>query len=130
MKKNLHLILAVFLAAACSGLPQVKDVPTRTVTPVNTTMKQAIFQGGAKKGWAMYEVTPGEVEGQLMLRGHEVRVRIPYTANTYAIHYAGSLNMSYNAKKNTIHRKYNQWVQNLDLEIRRAVNGNMINNAL
>ena len=122
MKRNLNLVMGVLLLCACGGLPKVQDVPTRHLTLANTTMKQAIFQAGAKKGWAMYEVQPGEVEGSLSIRGHEVRVRIPYTSNSYAIHYKDSSNMSYNAKKNTIHRKYNQWVQNLDLAIRRAAN--------
>lgn len=122
MKKNLYLLgLALFLVA-CASSANIREIQTRHITPVNTTMKQAIFQAGAKKGWAMNEAKPGEIEGLLAVRTHEVRVRIPYTANSYAIYYEDSSNMSYNAKKQTIHRKYNQWVLNLDLAIRRAAN--------
>ena len=99
MKKNFYVLGVALLLVACAGLPQVQDIQTRHITPVNTTMKQAIFEGGTKKGWAMYEVKPGEVEGLFAARGHEVRVRIPYTANSYAIHYQDSSNMNYNAKK-------------------------------
>ncbi|MBO5012207.1 MAG: hypothetical protein J6C49_07190 [Elusimicrobiaceae bacterium] len=67
----------------------------------------------------MSETAPGVITGRLTLRGHEVEVKIPYTANSYAIEYAGSSNMKYNAKKNRIHPKYNQWVRNLDLNISR-----------
>ena len=128
MKKTFYLAASILLIA-CAGLPKVQDIQTRHITPVNTTVKQAIFEAGAKKGWAMYEVKPGEVEGLFATRGHEVRVRIPYTANSYAIHYLDSANMNYNAKKNTIHRKYNQWVLNLDLAIRRAANAPTETNA-
>ena len=122
MKKNLYVLGFALFLVACAGSANVREIQTRHVTPVNTTVKQAIFQAGAKKGWVMNEVKPGEVEGLLAVRSHEVRVRIPYTANSYAIYYEGSSNMNYNAKKKTIHRKYNQWVLNLDLAIRRAMN--------
>ena len=122
MKKNLYLLGVSILLVACSGRANVREIQTRHVTPVNTTVKQAIFQAGAKKGWIINEVKPGEIEGLLAVRSHEVRVRIPYTDNSYAIYYEGSSNMSYNAKKKIIHRKYNQWVLNLDLAIRRALN--------
>ncbi len=122
MKKQLIFIAiaAAGALAACSSLAKVSDVPTRNLTVNNTTMRQAIFAAGQKKGWSMYETKQGVVDATLSRRGHEVQVTIPYTDHSYAIHYKNSTNMYYNAKKNKIHRKYNQWVRNLDLEITRA----------
>ena len=116
------LVLAAFLAvlAGCRSLPQVYNVPQHTVILAEgKTMREAILQGGEGRRWIMSETAPGVSTGRLTLRGHEVEVKIPYTANSYAIEYAGSSNMKYNAKKNRIHPKYNQWVRNLDLNISR-----------
>ena len=116
------LVLAAFLAvlAGCRSLPQVYNVPRHTVILAEgKTMRQAILQGGEGRRWVMSETTPGVITGRLTVRGHVVEVKIPYTVDSYAIEYAGSSNMKYNAKKNRIHPKYNQWVRNLDLNISR-----------
>lgn len=124
-----NYLLVIFLAAsllgACRSLPAVQTLENRTVTPVRGTLQEAILAGGAKKGWSMYAVHPGLIRGELALRGHEVKVNIPYTEHTYSIRYADSVNMKYNAKKNKIHGKYNQWVRNLDLAIHQAAAGDM-----
>ena len=121
MKKYITFILALTVAlAACGGLPNVHNVPTRKITLHNTSMRDAILQAGANKGWRMHEIKDGLIEASLSRRGHDVWVHIPYTQDSYAITYKDSNNMYYNAKKGTIHRKYNQWVLNLDLAITRA----------
>ena len=122
MKPFLKVVACVCLLAACGGLPKVYNVPTRHMTVTGTTMRQVILSAGSKKGWTMYEISDGLIEATLSRRGHDVTVRIPYTEDSYAIEYKYSANMYYNAKKNTIHRKYNQWVRNLDLAITQAAN--------
>lgn len=117
--------VAVSLLGACRSLPPVQTIENRTVTPVGITLQEAILAGGAKKGWGMYEMRPGLIRGELVVRGHEVKVDIPYASNTYSIYYADSVGMKYKAKKRRIHRKYNQWVRNLDLAIRQAAAGDV-----
>lgn len=120
MKKLFVLTALLAVLAGCRSLPQVYNVPQHTVILAEgKTMREAILQGGEGRRWMMSETAPGVITGRLTLRGHEVEVKIPYTANSYAIEYAGSSNMKYNAKKNRIHPKYNQWVRNLDLNISR-----------
>lgn len=120
MKKLFVLTALLAVLAGCRSLPQVYNVPQHTVILAEgKTMREAILQGGEGRRWMMSETAPGVITGRLTLRGHMVEVRIPYTANSYAIEYAGSSNMKYNAKKNRIHPKYNQWVRNLDLNISR-----------
>lgn len=122
MKKTLLMVLlAGLMAAGCRSLAPVYNVENKTVVlSAGTTMQQAILKGGSAKRWTMSAVRPGLMKGVLVARGHSVEVYIPYTQNTYSIEYAGSDNMHYNAKKNKIHPKYNQWVRNLDLAIYRA----------
>lgn len=120
MKKVFVLAAFVAVLAGCRSLPQVYNVPQHTVVLAKgKTMREAILQGGAERRWVMSQTAPDVITGRLTLRGHTVEVRIPYTENSYAIEYADSSNMKYNAKKNRIHPKYNQWVRNLDLNISR-----------
>jgi hypothetical protein len=121
MKKIIVMLAVVMLGVACRGSVPVYTVLEKTVTvSPATTMEQAILAGGSRKGWTMRRVTDGLMTGTLFVRTHQVVVNIPYTANTYSVQYADSKNMSYYAKKNKIHPKYNQWVRNLDLAITRA----------
>ena len=122
MKKTLFLLVcAGLLGAGCRSLAPVYNVQNKTVVlAANTTMQQAILQGGSAKRWTMSAVRPGLMKGVFVTRGHSVEVYIPYTQNTYSIEYADSDNMRYNSAKKKIHPKYNQWVRNLDLAIYRA----------
>lgn len=120
MKKILLFAAVAVLFNGCRSLPQVYEVPRHTVALAEgKTMREAILQGGEGRRWIMAEETPGVITGCLTVRGHQVEVKIPYSEDSYAIEYAGSSNMKYNAKKHKIHPKYNQWVRNLDLNISR-----------
>ena len=44
---------------------------------------------------------------------------IPYTKQNYGIHYKSSTNLKYDGNK--IHKKYNTFVNNLDVAIRREL---------
>lgn len=119
-KISLLAVLCAFVLAGCRSLPQVYNVPEHAVAlAAGKTMRQAILQGGAGRHWIMSEELPGVITGRLDVRGHMVEVKIPYSEDSYAIHYADSSNMNYNAAKNRIHPKYNQWVRNLDVNIAR-----------
>ena len=121
MKKVLVLAALLAVLAGCRSLPLVYNVPQHTVILAEgKTMREAILQGGEGRRWMMSETAPGVITGRLTRRGHMVEVRSPYTANSYAIEYAGSSNMKYNAKKNRIHPKYSQWVRKLDLKMSRV----------
>jgi len=120
MKKIFFLLLTVSLLTACRGLLPVYNVANKTVVVSGTTMREAIIKGSTRKGWSVREVEDGLMEATLMIRRHMVKVAIPYTENSYSIQYDDSENMYFSPKKNRIHRKYNQWVRNLDLAITRA----------
>lgn len=121
MKKTVILLVSTLLAGACSSLAPVYEVKNKAVAvDSSTTLEQAIVTGGSRKGWAMSRVQDGLIKGTLFIRDHEVVVNIPYTEDSYSIRYADSVNMNYSANKKAIHKKYNQWVRNLDLAITRA----------
>ena len=116
--------LVVVVAVGCRGggqIYQVKDAPVQTATgkqPSLEDVQKAIITAGAGLGWQMAMAKPGEIIGTLNLRKHQAVVSIPYTTKNYSILYKDSNNLQYDAEKQTIHKNYSSWIQNLDGAIR------------
>lgn len=81
-------------------------------------MRKAIKEAGAQLGWIIEDTSPGVAIGTLNIRKHMARVQINYTATTYSIVYKDSMNLDYDPAKGTIHNQYNNWVRNLEQEIK------------
>jgi Neuraminidase (sialidase) len=135
MVRVLLLGLAVALAVAgCRGHPihnvdgaSFNIVPAsygeadRQARPADLDVQtRAILLAGSNLGWSMEILEPGRIRGTLALRSHEAVVDVTYDADEFSIKYVDSTNLDYSAR-GTIHRKYNQWVRNLELEIRSEV---------
>ena len=116
--------LTVALMTGCRGGGQiynVKDAPITTATGKEVTLEQvtkAIVEAGAGLKWTMAVVKPGQIVGTLNVRSHTAVVDIAYDTKTYNITYKDSVNLKYNADKQTIHENYRGWVQNLDNAIK------------
>lgn len=79
---------------------------------------KAIQQGGTTRGWIVKKVDSGHLEATIFIRSHMAKVDIMYDAAAYAIRYNSSENLGY--KDGKIHRNYNKWVKNLNMDIQRA----------
>ncbi len=116
--------LAVVMMTGCRGGGQiynVKDAPITTATGKEVTLEQvtkAIVEAGAGLKWTMAVVKPGQIVGTLNVRSHTAVVDIAYDTKTYNITYKDSVNLKYDADKQTIHENYRGWVQNLDNAIK------------
>ncbi|MCP3897975.1 hypothetical protein, partial [Moraxella sp.] len=91
--------------------------PQTTITTQNSTdqVKSAIFEAGLKRGWIMTPAGAGVINGRMASRGYSVNIRINYSASAYTINYVSSTNLR--ARRGSIHRNYNRWVNNLDNDI-------------
>ena len=114
------LSVAMAALAGGRGLPiePMEDMPLETKTPAMAA--RAIREGALKRGWIPETVDEGLIRCRLNNRGHVVVVDVPYTAHAFSIRYSSSVNLDYDPVTETIHRKYNQWVANLALDIQRA----------
>lgn len=116
--------LAVVMMTGCRGGGQiynVKDAPITTATGKEVTLEQvtkAIVEAGAGLKWTMAVVKPGQIVGTLNVRSHTAVIDIAYDTKTYNITYKDSVNLKYDADKQTIHENYRGWVQNLDNAIK------------
>ncbi len=131
-KRNLivlSLVLLFSLLALTGCMRQAKlqnptNLPVYGATGKQLTeaqVKQAILAGAREKGWVAREMGPGLITATLAVRSHLAEVEIPYSANGYSILYVRSSNLDYDARNQTIHNQYNNWVDYL----RRAIEARM-----
>lgn len=118
-------ILGLFILTGCrtATLYNVNDnqVDVKKGTSEDQVFK-AIKTAGSQLGWMITKVKPGLAQGQINLRGNMATVEIPYNTKSYSINYKNSSGLNYDASKQTIHKNYNGWVQNLDNAIRIQLN--------
>ncbi|MDJ0812436.1 MAG: SHOCT domain-containing protein [Woeseiaceae bacterium] len=79
-----------------------------------------IMQGCTRRQWTPEYEGDSVITCSILVRGrHFVKVEIPFNELDYSILYRDSDQMDYNEAKQTIHRKYNGWVNNLQAMIAR-----------
>ena len=121
MKKIVRvLLLSGIFMAGCRSFPPVHNIEHQFVGVHNQQeVEKVIVSAGMRaRGWQISKVKEGLLLGTFTIRAHQLTVDIPYTADEYSILYKDSENLRYNAKKNTIHPRYNRAVANLA----RAIN--------
>ena len=117
----------VFVLIACAPTP-IRNVENAPVVSSNSNydlfeVTKAIQRAGISLNWQMKEETPGHVVGTLYIRSHMAKVDVIYTLDEYSIIYRNSSNLKHDPVKNTIHRNYNRWIQDLA----NAINTQLIN---
>lgn len=117
------LMLAVFPIQSLQALDPVFDIidaEIRSSTPKSQeAVKKAIVAGGKARKWRMFEMGRGHLEAQVTVRSHVARVDIFFTEYNYSIIYKDSVNLKY--KNGLIHKSYNKWIRNLDLDIQKSL---------
>ena len=120
------LCVAAGLAVArSSGMVELgrQTALTADARPLSVeAMRKAIIAGGAVHGWKPVGDKPGLLTLEADSGQHQAVVDVAYDAQGWQIAYKSSANLNYEHtdKKTSIHPKYNQWVENLNTEIRRA----------
>ena len=116
--------LAVVIVTGCRGAGQiynVKEAPIATSTGKELTLDQvgkAIVDAGIGLRWIMVVTKPGQIVATQNARSHTAIVDIAYDTKTYSMTYKDSVNLNYNAEKQTVHEAYSGWIRNLDNAIK------------
>ena len=118
LKLSIMLLLTAFMMSACKS-SHIYNVHKHKIDhPMsNEKVYAAIKKAGHSLGWKITSIKPGVARGKLYIRKHLAIVNIYYNSRSYSIRYVNSRNLKYNAKKKTIHKSYNSWIQNLDRSI-------------
>ncbi len=81
-------------------------------------VRALIMNGCTRRQWKPEYEGGSVITCSILVRGrHFVKVEIPFSQVDYSIFYLDSDQMDYNPQKQSIHRKYNGWVNNLRLMI-------------
>jgi hypothetical protein len=130
VRTRLVSLLLVPLVVLLMGAAVLVD-PEPIAVPAKLTAKdvsKAIRSGIIGRGWVITKDDKGQIDTVLNVRSHEVRVAIQYDTKQVKISYVSSNNLDYNEKDGVrhIHKKYNQWVQNMASDIRNALSAEAI----
>ena len=111
-------LLFVLTGCGAAAVYNVKSNPVKVISSkTSNDVYKAIKRAGASLGWIVNKVNDGEAKATIHLRTHTANVRINYNKTNYSITYINSVNLKYDASKNTIHTNYNGWIQNLERAI-------------
>jgi hypothetical protein len=120
MKKLISLsaiLMVVLFISGCTSMAvyNISDAPVNVAKKTSDDkIFKAIKSAGVQLGWVVKKTKPGMATAQLNVRRHTALVTINYSNTSYSINYKNSINLKYDASKNTIHKNYNVWIQNLD----------------
>lgn len=121
-RTGLALIMGAVLLAGCSTAAPVMSVNQSVVSHkmVNSGQVQtAIYQSLQRYGWQMVSDDGSRIIARYNKQNRHVAViRIDYSAERFSINYDSSQGLDYNASRDTIHRNYNRWIKNLEVDIR------------
>jgi len=114
------LALSVVLFAGCKTQPvyEVVAAPIPVVAgkaPSLPEIEKAMVRAGARAGWQVMPEGPGRLSGRYQSGNHSATVGIDYDVKAYNIKMRDT---SVRNDGTSVHRAYNQWVQNLDRSIR------------
>lgn len=125
MRLILTAILSLSLLGACTSKP-VHNFDDQLVPLAESgsrmslaSVEHSILDASRKRGWIARVVEPGLIEAQISIRNHGANVQIPFSADSYSIHYKDSENLDFD--DGSIHRNYNKWVNNLSKSIRQEL---------
>lgn len=149
-KKHVSLLVwfsVLILLTGCRTLLPVKNVIESPfgVDEGNLSLKQVgkqIRLAASKRGWEIRTVDEGHYIGTLNIRAHTAVVDIEFDLKSFSITYRNSTNLRAKCRGGTtknvstslspkskcqgvvyIHPNYNQWIRNLEIDIRiRLVN--------
>jgi hypothetical protein len=109
-------VMAMF-AVGCSRTPlNVPSAPvvTQKPNPTPDEIAKAIVRAGVNTNWRITEQGPGQLLGFRSQGPHSASISISYSPQSYAI----TLKESTMGDAERIHKTYNRWVQELEMQIR------------
>jgi hypothetical protein len=117
------LALALSTGTAVAATAPIMNIAKTQITAIapGRDMHSAIKGALEGRGWTIRSEQPGLINAHLLVRVHTADIAISYDANSYSITYVGSENLDYDAKKSRIHRNYNRWIANLDMDIKKRL---------
>jgi hypothetical protein len=127
--KNIYrfsfVIVACLFLSACFGRIQPlytvykHKIPESAHILYESEISDVIHRAGIERQWIMEEAKAGVIIATQKRQTHVAVIEITYTQTDYSIRYVESSDLLYNGS--TIHRTYNHWVRNLEVDIEKGL---------
>jgi hypothetical protein len=110
-------------AHAANTAPMYKPEPIQVPAGKGAeAVKKAVRKAFFDKDWKAREIGPGHMQGRHTKTGkdktHVAVVDVRFDAKSVRISYKDSQELNYNKESGVIHKTYNNWVRNLEKNIR------------
>jgi hypothetical protein len=139
------ILVSILFITGCVSIIPLKNIDDQAIGRElsEQQVKEAIHRGVEAAGWTIDKEGPGKILATYTVRTHDVAVNIRYTEKNYSINYAYSNNMKVHctdqekakgvvitswpkescggARPQLIHAAYEEWVEELKLEIDAAL---------
>ena len=125
MKRYLPLALTLpLLLIGCSRTAYIRDIHQAPVPATATHLSQdqvrdIIISTVGKRRWSCQSLAPNLLICDQQARGHNARVNIKFSTQTFSINYVDSQGLR--KKGDRIHNKYNRWIHRMKSDIQRAL---------
>ncbi|OED84854.1 hypothetical protein BCS93_04405 [Vibrio breoganii] len=121
---TIKIIAISIIMLVLVGCQRVQPIMNIENTPIAYSLKieqvkSAILQAAISRGWTIEDKSASELTAKINVRSHYAEVKIPYNEKHYSIIYVDSSNLK--AESGNIHRNYNRWVNNLNLDIQKQL---------
>ncbi len=123
---SIVLLVTALALASCDRNQPLENVQNASFkASQNATLDQmtdAIVTAGTARGWTMTPQDPGNVRGDILVRGkHKVVVDVLYDAEKFSIVYVASDGMNYQLRNGQprIHPSYMKWIKYLRQDIQK-----------
>ncbi len=122
MKRILLLASILLLLGACNTQPiyNAENITIVTGTgsvPSQEDVRRVIVKAATSKKWAVKDIDSTHLQVSHTTRGHTAQAVIEYSTKSFSITYYNSVKLKYSGTR--IHRKYNQWIGNLESRIQQ-----------
>lgn len=120
-KTGIALSLCTFLLIGCGTSAPVMSINQTVATQqAGDSMRTqiAIYEALQGRGWQLQSDDGQKIMARYNKQDRHVAViQIDYSAYQYSIKHVSSQGLGYNVKRNSIHRNFNRWVKNLEMDI-------------
>lgn len=123
--KKLTLVLSAFLVlAACTTTNNISSYNRITEVPAsvsNAQLRDAIIASGKERGWTVKSINSNTIQGVITAKGGiSATTNVTYGSGKYQFKLVKSTGLS--QKGDTIHRRYNNWINFWDQGIKNRIN--------
>lgn len=124
MKKILLSLGMVAVLAACASTNNVNSYNRTSEAPSSVSkseLRQAIIAAGVERGWTVKDLNNSTLQGTISAKGGiSATTDVTYGPGQYQFKLIKSTGLGQNG--DTIHRRYNNWINYWDIGIQNRVN--------